>query len=829
MKTPQYLSKVDSAISLISPTIDILYVESDHPDVLNLIMDRDTGSGTLRKWLDINRYQNFTEAQRHHAARPLISVYEGRSDYGALKNDEYYKSQQNVNKTEEPQKNLKIDICGKSQTVYFQGPNDKTISLRMALVEGDATKYDPVDLELPFRKYLVYGKYSFLLRISKEKENTLPAPFSDAKFFYLTNADALSVTTLSLMMQAFLESKNQYPNAKLVLTGTMRRIPDAFRGQVTLIRLGSPPFRDVKRQLIAKLKNSWDYTRTETFPIKEVDIDKFSHILTGLTYTQLENVYASLGPEIVEELRRNPNELDRVVWEQKKIESDKDGTLTYTKIDVNPGIVGIGGFSRWMNENLPDLADPSEAEKLGITPPRGIILAGVPGTGKSQLAKQLAYQWGNYSQNQTTVSFIEFKIGNLSSSRYGESESKMEHFLARISEQAPAVLFIDEVEKIFYRDKQGNQGMHEVKKQQMGMLLSWLQEHKENIFTFMTSNDIDILPPELIRSGRLSERFFVFMPNYLELMSMLYVFLKDKAEKQVFSKEFNEEIMNICKVIEKHSSEYGIAEEKDATLDAELSAAFKDSSLKDVLNILVEYVLDPSKGKTLKQDADKKQYEWDDLLKDPNHSTRTPFMTGADMKELVKNTILRLRRKNPKGKWSKRDFRDTMLDCCCCPEFTPYGQSNMDKLVELYLDCDYRDASAHPLLPRFQFNENTGKFLRSMGSNSYIKGTNPDNLYDQYFQQCLMRKIEEAAGEKQRNKERQERRDRLEEAQESHLAFQERQLEFQDDQIARQRQQWAEDDKDKPARKEHERIARETAKYQLIVTKRSATQGTGKG
>lgn len=132
-----------------------------------------------------------------------------------------------------------------------------------------------------------------------------------------------------------------------------------------------------------------------------------------------------------------------------------------------------------------------------------------------------------------------------------------------------------------------------------------------------------------------------------------------------------------------------------------------------------------------------------------------------------------------------------------------------------YLSCDYRDASAHPLLPRFQFNENTGKFSRPEQENSYITGTHPDNLYDQYYQQYLRRKIEEAASEKQLDKERQKRRDRLEEAQESHLEFQEQQLKFQEEQITRQRGQWAEDDEDKAARKEYEQNVRESAKLTL--------------
>lgn len=805
---PHYIETIDSAVTNMSPEMSILYLVSDYPNVLDLVLERSTGSGPLRRFLDITRYSSMAQAQRCHAARPLTAVYKDHGSYGVLGDEEYYRKQRGIAEGKKEPVYLKTDCYGKSQTIYFNGPGQDNFRFRVTLVDGNPQKKDPehtIDLNtLPVYQYFV-GRHALHFQIDQNDGAYDTSLSCDVcRFFYLTNADALDMGVLARMLQAFLEYRELYPNAKLVLTGMSRCIPAPLTDRIALIRLGSPSLEDIRYKLRERLGD-------KDHRFSQEKIEQFTQTLKGLTYLQLENVFAFIGPNLAEELVYDEDSLEKAVWRQRKKESEKEKTLIYQKIEHNPGVVGIGGFSRWLNENLPDLVDPQTARAFGITPPRGVILAGIPGTGKSQLAKQLAYQWEHYhSSNHKSVCFIEFKIGNLSSSKYGESESKMERFLARISEQDQAVLFIDEVEKIFYRDKPGQQGMHEVKRQQMGMLLSWLQEHKENIFTFMTSNDIDALPPELIRAGRLSERFFVFLPNYLELMSMLYVFLKEKAENQIFSDSFNEEIKRICGVIETHSTEYGCDSENDPVLDQRLSDAIQGGSLQGVLINLTRYAINPDEYKDDKRYRQEK-YQWDALLTDDAIHMRTPFMTGADMNELVKNTILYLRRKLPRKNWTGEEFAKAMEDCCCRSEFTPYGQSNLDKLVELYLGCDYRGASAHPLVPRFCFNANLGVFSRDQNG-EYIEGTNPDNLYDQYLQQVLMREIEKEAGRKNRAKEREERQDRLQKIQELNLGFQKQQME-------RQKMQWKEEDQDKEARKKYEENVREYQRIQLEKAK----------
>ena len=334
-----------------------------------------------------------------------------------------------------------------------------------------------------------------------------------------------------------------------------------------------------------------------------------------------------------------------------------------------------------------------------------------------------------------------------------------------------------EVEKTFYRATDGQQEMHEVKKQQMGRLLGWLQDHKENIFTFMTSNNINALPPELIRSGRLSERFFVFMPTYIELMSMLYVFLRDKTEKKFFHKDFDNEIKSICGMIDRYSMHYGNGSAADSALDAELAKTIRNGTLWRVLPNMVKHAVgNAERGKTL--EASPNKIDWDRWMRDGSVTMRTPFMTGADMKELVRKTILLLRREHNRNPWTGSQFAKAMEACCTAPDFSPYGQSNLENIAKLYLECDYPDTSANPLLPRYAFQK--GKF------NDLPK---PDNIYDLYMQQALKREIERAAEEDQKK--------------------------FRHEQIAHQREQWKKEKQYEQERDQAQKDSWELTRIQL--------------
>ena len=137
----------------------------------------------------------------------------------------------------------------------------------------------------------------------------------------------------------------------------------------------------------------------------------------------------------------------------------------------------------------------------GLDPPKGIMLLGVQGCGKSLAAKAVAGAWG--------VPLLQLDFGALYDKFHGETERNLRESLKTAEVMSPCVLWVDEIEKALGTD--GHDGG--TSRRVLGTLLTWLAENKERVFIVATANDIESLPPELLRKGRLDEVFFVDLPD----------------------------------------------------------------------------------------------------------------------------------------------------------------------------------------------------------------------------------------------------------------------------------------------------------------------------
>jgi ATPase family protein associated with various cellular activities (AAA) len=169
------------------------------------------------------------------------------------------------------------------------------------------------------------------------------------------------------------------------------------------------------------------------------------------------------------------------------------------------GLDQIGGLERlkrWLKVRQPGFAG-SEEEK-GLDPPRGILLLGVQGCGKSLAAKAVASAWG--------LPLLSLDAGRLLAPYIGESERNLRESLRRVERIAPCVLWIDEIEKAFVstRSTESDGG---VSKRLLGALLTWMQERAARVFLVATANSVEELPPEMMRKGRVDEVFFVDLPG----------------------------------------------------------------------------------------------------------------------------------------------------------------------------------------------------------------------------------------------------------------------------------------------------------------------------
>jgi SpoVK/Ycf46/Vps4 family AAA+-type ATPase len=157
------------------------------------------------------------------------------------------------------------------------------------------------------------------------------------------------------------------------------------------------------------------------------------------------------------------------------------------------------------------------AVRYGLPTPKGILIAGIPGTGKSLIAKAIA--------NAMQIPLLRLDLGRVHNSLVGESESRMRRALAMAESQAPAVVWLDEIEKAFagVRGPSGDSG---VGQRVFGTFLTWSQERTKPVFLVATANNIRELPPEFLRKGRFDEIFFVDLPTPAERRAILQVLLR---------------------------------------------------------------------------------------------------------------------------------------------------------------------------------------------------------------------------------------------------------------------------------------------------------------
>jgi SpoVK/Ycf46/Vps4 family AAA+-type ATPase len=195
-----------------------------------------------------------------------------------------------------------------------------------------------------------------------------------------------------------------------------------------------------------------------------------------------------------------------------------DGLLEYVESPVSINEVGgLDNLKGWLKQRQDALSE--EAMKFGIDPPRGVLMLGVQGAGKSLAAKAVATAWQR--------PLLRMDVGALYDKYIGESERRLRDALAQAERMSPIILWIDEIEKAFASAAaQSSDGG--LSKRMFGTLLTWMQEHRAPVFLIATANDIEALPPELLRKVRFDEIFFVDLPEAEARRTIFTIHLKKR-------------------------------------------------------------------------------------------------------------------------------------------------------------------------------------------------------------------------------------------------------------------------------------------------------------
>ncbi|MDO5296424.1 MAG: AAA family ATPase [bacterium] len=183
-------------------------------------------------------------------------------------------------------------------------------------------------------------------------------------------------------------------------------------------------------------------------------------------------------------------------------------------------IGGLENLKDWLERKAKVFASLDKAIKFGVDIPKGIMIIGMPGCGKSLTAKATASLF--------EIPLVRLDVGRLLGKYVGESENNMRKALKLSEAISPCVLWIDEIEKAFAGV--GDSSSHEVTARLFGQFLTWMQEKDNTVFIVATANDISKLPPEFLRKGRFDELFFVDLPNGEERRKILEIHLKKRRK-----------------------------------------------------------------------------------------------------------------------------------------------------------------------------------------------------------------------------------------------------------------------------------------------------------
>ncbi|MEM1107673.1 MAG: AAA family ATPase [Planctomycetota bacterium] len=234
--------------------------------------------------------------------------------------------------------------------------------------------------------------------------------------------------------------------------------------------------------------------------------------LRGLTLAQARRV---VGEAMMEDFAFTDEDANTMLATKRRL-LHEDGLLEYiqTPLGLNE-IAGLKNLKQWLKVRADAFSD--DAEDFGLRPPRGMLLLGVPGAGKSLCAKAVASSWQR--------PLLRLDPSALYDRFIGESERRLRLALEQAEAMSPLVLWIDEIEKGFASAAaQSNDGG--LSQRMFGTLLNWMQEHTTPVFIVATANNIDALPPELLRKGRFDEIFFVDLPSSSVRQAIFRIHLK---------------------------------------------------------------------------------------------------------------------------------------------------------------------------------------------------------------------------------------------------------------------------------------------------------------
>lgn len=304
-------------------------------------------------------------------------------------------------------------------------------------------------------------------------------------------------------------------DANIIIVSSRLIIPKELEQFITILEMDYLSQSEIKKIILDFIKEN------ELKSIKDELVDEFAMAFKGLTEFEINNLLAlsySQNGEL------NKGDL-RLIFDQKQQMIKKAGILEM--IPLKETIDDIGGLENlkdWLRRKASVYKNIEKARNFGVDMPKGVLIAGVPGCGKSLNAKAAAALF--------EIPLLRMDMGRLMGKYVGESEENMRNAIALTEAISPCVLWIDELEKAF-AGIGGSGGAAEVTTRLFGNFLTWMQEKDSPTFVVATANNIVQLPPELMRKGRFDEIFYVGLPTQTERENIFRIHIKKRRPQDM--------------------------------------------------------------------------------------------------------------------------------------------------------------------------------------------------------------------------------------------------------------------------------------------------------
>lgn len=367
--------------------------------------------------------------------------------------------------------------------------------------------FGAVDFETKVKEENITDLYSFLDTLYSEGIKT-------NVFLLIKNAeeemkDAKNIAYIKKIAETRYSSPDY--NFTIIVISEAETVPKELEKFTSILDIPNMSKDEIEKYILK-------FSKDNNIKVDEKDIGEVAISLKGLTKLEIDHVL-----NMIIESKNNISISGRDIIIKEKGQIIKKSSILEI-IDFKEKIEDIGGLEglkEWLKSKAQVFRRLDEAKKFGVDTPKGVLLVGIPGCGKSLAAKASARLFN--------VPLLRLDIGRLLGKYVGESEHNMRVALKTAESISPCILWIDEIEKAFAGINQDG-GASDITKRLFGQFLTWLQEKENTVFVVATANDITAFPPEFLRKGRFDEVFFIDFPNEEERERIFEIHLEKRGK-----------------------------------------------------------------------------------------------------------------------------------------------------------------------------------------------------------------------------------------------------------------------------------------------------------